>query len=123
MHRLLILSVMVFLFVGGLVAPAFATEYCAPVTVATNQWCDCTVRNYATVDDTGITITIYIDNAVANTCGPLTILAEDLYICAAKSTGSAVCSCKVTGEKASLTRSSLCVDPGDYTPLTCVSCK
>jgi len=122
MHRLLILSLMTLCFSGGLVAPAFANEYCPSVSVGATQYCDCIVFNYATKDDAGVTITVLNGSTVLNTCGPLTVLAGSYYQCDAQFSAAGICGCQVTGD-AKLSRTSLCVDPGNFAPLTCVPCK
>lgn len=121
MHRLLILSVMTLCFAGGLVAPAFANEYCPPVTIAAGQYCSCIVRNYGTTGHESVTITLYAGNSVAKTCA-VSIAAGVDFKCEIQFVAASSCGCKVIGDAPS-SRTAICVDPGDSTPLTCEPCK
>ncbi len=128
MHRLLILIVITFCFVGGLAAPAFATDYCPPVSAESGQVCRCTVRNYSVYADTLVVIKLYLPGGVSKTCGPFTVgmesgIANEHYCQEMAGPVNGSCGCRVTGE-ASYIRTSLEVGTGfsDFTPIVTVPC-
>ena len=121
MHRLLILIVVTLCFVFGLMAPAFATDYCPAVIVKDGQYCICFVQNYSAANDANVKIFLYSPDG-DHTCGPLTIPAGDYTYCSDFSASAGYCGCKVTGE-ATYTRTSLEVMGTDFTPYVAVACK
>ena len=120
MHRLLILTVMTLCFVGGLVAPAFATDYCPTVYVKAGKYCECIVWNYGAANDTNVTVFLSTPDGDV-TCGPLTVSGGNFITCLEYLDSSGPCSCKVTGE-GTYTRTSLVVDDLDWTPYVAVVC-
>jgi hypothetical protein len=59
MHRLLIKMVMMLCFVFGLMAHAFANDYCPTLTIRAGQIAICQLWNYGTLNDTNVTINVY----------------------------------------------------------------
>jgi hypothetical protein len=80
-------------------SPAAAIKRCPSLPVTALDACVCTVANYATINDTGVTITIYNgDGIVANQCTPSFIPAKGGRSCFAGFEEVDLCGCEVTGE-------------------------
>lgn len=124
MHRLPILIVITICCLCGLIAPAFALDYCAPVGfVLAGGKCACLVWNYATTRDTNITIELsWWDAGLGSeTWGPDYIPPNSGSVVSHEFTSGGYCGCKVTGD-GGLSRTSLSVRSSDNTLLTVVPC-
>jgi hypothetical protein len=108
----LLLGIAALLCAAGTASPVTATKRCPPLPVSDSNACKCTVHNYGTTDDTGISFTVYLDGASDKTCGPVTVAPGLRASCVSDDAdGSGTCACLVTGEAAT-TRASLHSDPG-----------
>jgi len=104
MHRLPILIVISLCFLCGVMAPAFAIDYCPALPVDTGQRCYCVVWNYANAADTNVVFEIsYWDETSGVetvTSGPWNIPAKSFQTSQYLHTPDygSFCTCKVTGE-------------------------
>ena len=104
MRRLspVLFGVAMVLGVAAIAAPAAAKKLCPPLAVVKADKCECTVHNYATVADPGVTMTVYTDSGTGGaTCGPTSVPPKEATSCSSSPlSAQESCGGEVTGEGA-----------------------
>ncbi len=124
MIRTLLLIVTILCYVLILTPIARAVTFCPVLYVPHDYYCMCTVHNYASTTDYGVTVWLTTQLGTSED-GPWNLPPGTHHYTTHEMTyeWGSQCWCKVTGETKSYTRTSLTVLDPAFVPIVAVSCQ